>query len=405
MVRIQLMKTPKLMTGVLSGKAFGLLVLLLLLALLVTAFGCSRPTIETDPEIDPLAPLSYGHFVWMLMDQLGHTFRISDPVADALAVATERGYVTMSKDPEAPITREEIAQILMKVEQPTRSITPEHFQWQIFDLTAADSHNRNALIEAYVGGLLTTEDGLIHPKDSLCLDDARSILARLTNLDQRIFPLDQRAPHFEYKGLVDVTALDPSIVIDLKYATEDNFTGISHYNHSLCLLEVDTARMLIAANHFFQTKGYVIKIWDGYRPVAVQWSLYHATPDHLKAYVPAPSKYSQHSKGIAVDITLLDGNLQEIPMPTAFDDFSEKAHSRCLDLPQTVIDHRNHLITGMKAHGFSVSELEWWHFYNPEKISLPISEVELDEFIFARNQFYLATIQKHPIEGTWQEKK
>ena len=129
--------------------------------------------------------------------------------------------------------------------------------------------------------------------------------------------------------------------------------------------------------------------------MAVQWSLYHATPDHLKAYVPAPSKYSQHAKGIAVDITLVDRNLQEIPMPTGFDDFSEKAHSRYLDLSQTVINHRDDLIAGMQAHGFRVSELEWWHFYNPEKISLLISEVELAEFIQARQQFYLDTLQNY----------
>jgi zinc D-Ala-D-Ala dipeptidase len=194
---------------------------------------------------------------------------------------------------------------------------------------------------------------------------------------------------------VEVIALDPSIIIDLKYATADNFTGVVHYTQSLCLLEEDTAQKLVAANRFFQVEGYTIKIWDGYRPVAVQWSLYHATPDYLKAYVPAPSKYSQHAKGIAVDITLVDENLQEINMPTGFDDFSEKAHSRYSNLSQSVLTHRDDLIAGMQAHGFMVSELEWWHFYNPEKSSLSISAVELDEFIHARNHFYLDIIQNH----------
>jgi zinc D-Ala-D-Ala dipeptidase len=371
-------------------------VIFFIIALILSLLcACTVPTSELEPEIDPLAPLPFGHFVWLLIKQVDPGLRFSDPIPDAMAAAAGRGYFPASKEPDALITREEVANMLMKVTPPADSITPEHFQWQIFDLTDADARNRNALLEAYANGLLPTEDGLIRPKDFLYLDEARFILARLTDTDQRTFPPDHPVPYFEYKGLVEITALDPSIVIDLKYATSDNFTGVVHYDHPLCLLEADTARQLVDANRFFQIEGYTIKIWDGYRPIAVQWSLYHATPDHLKAYVPAPSKYSQHAKGIAVDITLVDEYLQEIPMPTGFDDFSEKAHSDYPNLSSTVMNHRDDLIAGMQAHGFRVNKLEWWHFYNPEKSSLPISDVELDEFIQARNQFYLDSIQNH----------
>ncbi len=381
----------------LSGKIFckapaklALLVLIALLFILLSA--CTVDKVEPEPEIDAHAPLPYGHFVWLMMKQLDPDLIFSEPVPEAMQLAAEHGYIPSFQDPQAPITREESAAILMHMKQLPGPWDPAHYTWQILDLADADCRYRSDLMAAYAQGLLVTENGRIQPKDYLYLDEARSILARLEHPDQRTLPPNQPAPYFEYKGLVELNALDPSIIIDLKYATTDNFTGVVHYERPLCLLEAETAQRLVAANRSFQKDGYTIKIWDGYRPVQVQWSLYNATPEHLKAYVPAPSRYSQHAKGIAVDITLVDEHLQEIAMPTDFDDFSEKAHPDNPDVSPAAGINRDFLITGMQPYGFQVSRLEWWHFYQPAKTSLPVSTVELDEFIAARDRFYMETI-------------
>jgi hypothetical protein len=166
-------------------KSLILLIIILILSLLCS---CTVPTSEPEPEFDPLAPLPFGHFVWLLMKQVDPDHRFSDPIPDAMAAAAERGYIPTTKKPDAPILREEAAQILMKVAPPTESIKHAHFQWQIFDLTDADARNRNTLLEAYANGLLIAKDGLIQPKAPLYLDETQSILARLTEPDQRTFP-------------------------------------------------------------------------------------------------------------------------------------------------------------------------------------------------------------------------
>lgn len=160
-------------------------------------------------------------------------------------------------------------------------------------------------------------------------------------------------------------------------------------------VKILTAKKLIKANKDFHKRNYTIKIWDAYRPVSVQWSLYHATPKNLKQYAPAPYKNSQHSKGIAVDITLVDNEGNEMKMPTGFDNFTEKAHSDYTNLPAQIKENRSYLRKEMEKQGFEVYSLEWWHFYLPEKRKLSISTVNLDEFIQKENEYYLNYLKSY----------
>jgi D-alanyl-D-alanine dipeptidase len=225
--------------------------------------------------------------------------------------------------------------------------------------------------------------------------DAASILERLTDKSKRVLSRGMKVPYFEYKGLVEIKRLDPTILIDFKYATTENFTGKKHYSTPLCLMEVDAAKALVKASNSFRKDGYFIKIWDAYRPEKVQWSLYYATPSNFKKYVPPPSKFSQHSKGIAADITLVDKYQEDIPMPTGFDNFTVKAHIDYNNLPKDIIDNRGYLISEMKKAGFSVNKLEWWHYYFPDKSNLNISNVTFDEFIEQRSKYYLQVIKEN----------
>src|SRR6185503_14610279 len=125
----------------------------------------------------------------------------------------------------------------------------------------------------------------------------------------------------EVKGFVKVTDLDPSIAIELRYATTNNFTGKKIYPVDVCLLRKETALKLAAANAEFKKDGYRIKIWDAYRPPYVQQIFWGILPD--ERYVANPFRGgSKHNRGGAVDVTLIDSEGKELEMLTGFGDFS-----------------------------------------------------------------------------------
>jgi D-alanyl-D-alanine dipeptidase len=346
-------------------------------------------------NISATKPLTCGEFVWLWMAKLDGSPSYNKTITQAVEIANQQGYIPSKMNINAALTVQEAAYLLTSTKLNSTKIDSTHYDWQISDLNNVDSSYKVNLLTAYAEGLLTTDNGNIDPKNSVYLKDATAIITRVTDMSQRLITPNYSAPYFEYQGLVEVARLDPTIVIDLKYATTDNYTGVVHYSRALCLLEADTAKKLIAANKYFEKQGYSIKIWDGYRPESVQWSLYYAAPKNLKQYVPAPSKNSQHSKGIAADITLVDKNGKEMAMLTGFDSFSDAAHADYNNLPKQIIENRNFLIAGMEQQGFVVNSLEWWHYYMPDKTNLQISKVSLDEFAEKQNEFYQTNIQKY----------
>lgn len=190
---------------------------------------------------------------------------------------------------------------------------------------------------------------------------------------------------FTYCGLVDLFSVDDSFFLDQKYATEDNFTGVIHYDRTLCLVQKDILPMLIRANDAAKAYGYRIKIWDAYRPISVQQALSDSAPPELQAYVPGPSPYSMHARGITVDVTLCDLWGNNLDMPTEFDDFSEAAHRDYDGATRTQIENRELLISIMTDAGFTVSNLEWWHFDGPNRDNYEILDVSFEEFEAARD--------------------
>lgn len=169
--------------------------------------------------------------------------------------------------------------------------------------------------------------------------------------------------------LVDLAHWDPDLVISLPYATEHNFTGTPIYpTTARAYSRRPVAKALSKAHEVFKSKGYCIKVWDAYRPFSCQERLWQVCPDGR--YVKPPVREgdtllegSGHNRGTAVDITLVDGEtLEEVAMPTGFDDFSEKAHRNYTDLPREVLKHVNYLEEVMHRFGFVGLPTEWWHF-------------------------------------------
>ncbi len=160
--------------------------------------------------------------------------------------------------------------------------------------------------------------------------------------------------------LVDVQAAIPQIQIDLKYATADNFTGQIVYDFQTCLLLKEAVLRLQRVQAELETMGLGLKIWDGFRPMAAQWKFWELVPD--ERYVSDPRKGGRHTRGTAIDLTLITKEGQELPMPTGFDDFSEKAHRDYMGATKEEIANRELLQLIMERHGFIGLPTEWWHF-------------------------------------------
>lgn len=160
--------------------------------------------------------------------------------------------------------------------------------------------------------------------------------------------------------LFDVQKEIPTIYIELRYATKNNFTGHVIYNDTTCYLRRETIDRLKLVQAELESKGLFLKIWDGYRSLEAQKKLWEVVSDPL--YVSDPSNGGRHTRGTAVDVTLVDINNKELVMPTDFDDFSEKAHSGYEGLAKEVLKNRNLLQRLMRKNGFESLPTEWWHF-------------------------------------------
>lgn len=160
--------------------------------------------------------------------------------------------------------------------------------------------------------------------------------------------------------LIELVKVIPDIALDIRYATPNNFTGKTVYPVARCFLIKDAALALAKVQADLRTQGFGLKVFDGYRPLSVQRAFWAILPD--PRYVADPAKGSRHNRGYAVDLTLVDANGHDVPMPTEYDDFTERAHRDYMDLPQEAIANRAVLEKAMARHGFIPFPTEWWHF-------------------------------------------
>ena len=177
--------------------------------------------------------------------------------------------------------------------------------------------------------------------------------------------------------VVDVCPVDPRIVVDVRYATEDNFTGQKLYPVARCMLRESVALRLRRVQDRLQRQALGLKVYDGYRPRSVQAKLWEIMPD--PNYVAPPEKGSRHNRGGAVDVTLVDAAGHELEMPTKFDSFEPAAHADYAGGTETSRKNRKLLIDTMRAEGFRVLSTEWWHFDAPGWENYPILDVPLVE--------------------------
>jgi D-alanyl-D-alanine dipeptidase len=161
--------------------------------------------------------------------------------------------------------------------------------------------------------------------------------------------------------LVEVKEMIPNVVLDIRYATTNNFTGKILYDSDRCFLRRAVAEKLRGAQKDFNAMGLGIEIHDGYRPLSVQRKMWAIYPH--EGYVANPAKGSRHNRGAAVDLTLIDLRTgKELPMPSNYDEFSERAHRNYTGGPEIALKNRDLLERVMRQHGFIGLPTEWWHF-------------------------------------------
>lgn len=178
-------------------------------------------------------------------------------------------------------------------------------------------------------------------------------------------------------GLVPASAFRPKLKVDLRYAGSRNFFGRALYASAEAWLLEGAARKLAAAAAAAEEGGYALAVLDAYRPLRVQAAMWEILPDG--DFVAPPGRGSSHNRGAAVDVTLLKPDGSPVPMPSEFDEFSERASHAYEGGPEGASAARRFLRACMEGAGFSAYEAEWWHYVDPEGRGMPLLDLSFEE--------------------------
>ncbi len=185
------------------------------------------------------------------------------------------------------------------------------------------------------------------------------------------------------KRLVALQKVIPGLVVDIRYATTNNFTKTVLYDHPVAYLRETQARSLKLVQEELNKKGLALKVYDAFRPFSVTCKLWRLIGD--RRYVANPRKGSFHNRGIGIDVTLIDLRTgKELDMGTGYDCFNDSAHHDFYKLPPQVLENRKLLKNTMRKYGFGMVPEEWWHYqwrYNRENYEVIDLDFDLLEDI------------------------
>jgi D-alanyl-D-alanine dipeptidase len=178
--------------------------------------------------------------------------------------------------------------------------------------------------------------------------------------------------------LVEITSLEPTIKLDVRYATANNFLGRPVYREGRAFLQRPAAEALVRAHRALREKGYGLLVFDAYRPWSVTKLFWDLTPPSKRDFVANPRKGSKHNRGAAVDLSLFDLSTgREVEMPSAYDDFTDRARPDYQGGTPERRQSRDTLRAAMEREGFTVEPNEWWHFNWKDWRSYPILDIPL----------------------------
>lgn len=185
------------------------------------------------------------------------------------------------------------------------------------------------------------------------------------------FAQDGGTPQRSSEKLVDATTVIPDLLVDFRYATDDNFMKKAVYPKSArCLLREGSLVRLAKAATALRGKGYRLKVYDCYRPLSVQWQMWKVFPK--PGYVADPKFGSNHNRGGAVDLTLATADGKDVEMPTPYDTFTKAAHHGYEGGTKATRQNREVLREAMEGAGFKRNRMEWWHYDVPDSKKYPV---------------------------------
>jgi D-alanyl-D-alanine dipeptidase len=187
-------------------------------------------------------------------------------------------------------------------------------------------------------------------------------------------PVDPKATRAA--DLVELVTLDPTIRLDIRYASANNFVGRPVYQEARAFLQRPAAEALVAAHRDLAAHGYGLLIHDGYRPWAITKLFWEVTPPALREFVADPASGSKHNRGAAVDLTMYDRALgRVVDMPSGYDEMTRRAYPDYRGGPPDARGRRDLLRAAMERHGFTVEPNEWWHFNFKDWQQYPILDI------------------------------
>jgi D-alanyl-D-alanine dipeptidase len=180
--------------------------------------------------------------------------------------------------------------------------------------------------------------------------------------------------------LVELVRLDPTIKLDIRYATTNNFLGTPVYTEARAFLQRPAAEAVVRAHRALRAYGYGLMIHDGYRPWYVTKIFWDATPNDKKIFVADPAKGSMHNRGCAVDLSLYDLKTgKEVEMPSGYDEMTDRAFADYAGGTAEERARRALLRGAMEKEGFTVLPAEWWHFDYRDWKKYPILNVKFED--------------------------
>lgn len=186
----------------------------------------------------------------------------------------------------------------------------------------------------------------------------------------------KEAGDFRVPDLVELTVLEPTLRLDIRYATADNFVGRPVYGEARAFLQRPAAHALMRAHRALRTRGYGLLIFDAYRPWAVTKLFWDVTPPDKREFVADPKRGSKHNRGCAVDLSLFEiASGREVAMPSAYDEMSERAYPDYAGGDAAARAAREVLRSAMEREGFKVEPNEWWHYNYRDWASYPILDI------------------------------
>jgi D-alanyl-D-alanine dipeptidase len=189
-------------------------------------------------------------------------------------------------------------------------------------------------------------------------------------------PLQSPTPPDRSAGLVELTSLDSSIRLDIRYATTNNIMGRAVYPEPRAYLQRNVAEALVRVHHALEEQGLGVLVLDGYRPWSVTRLFWDSSSPAQRRFLADPARGSNHNRGCAVDLSLFErASGHAVEMPSGYDEMSPRAAPGYTGGSPEARSRRDLLRAAMERGGFAVDGREWWHFNHQDCRRYPVLDI------------------------------